>query len=739
MYEAKTNSKKRIRATQACVHCRKKKIKCDGGKPECLHCQDANTVCEYTESKKRGPRKGYVQLLEERLAQMERKLMGPSPMYNDNNPSRSPSLKAHSPIQIYENPERSSDLPPLDLVNHLVDLFFTYVNSVFPFVHRAVLKKSIQDGSVSRPLLYAVLAISARFSEHPSVRTQPPYLAGECYANKALSLVDVSTLEPSLENIQFWGIMSCLEYGRASGSKAWIYGGLAVRFCQELGYYKEETMSLPIFAEDGSIDTTAMALRRRVYWSCICIDKLSCAGTHRLQAIEKSDYDTNPSNISECLLLRDPTFHRNVDDKAIQDDSLMNIAKHYMRCVEAYGEVNKFMNRAKSNTASIVWPPIAEFRNLDMLLSSWKDNLPEQFQFNQTNLAHHRVYASRNYLSIWLSCHAIWCSSMMILHRGSLAYADIKLTDISDDLFRRIQSSIETCRMCVDDAMGIFEAIKDLCGINILPYIGYSAYVFATVLMTSAFSSTPDDCKKSHRGLRMLYDLINALKPYWPMCDRLANATKDLLTAHQRLYDNVRDSGYYNEIKAPYSFSHSPIIQSPIMQPSGIHSPSMHSSGMQSPSMHSVKTIVSANGRTEASLSSLLATDSNNYSYKGDSNYYIPSPSTSSVSEPVLPCPTQADQSSALLSTYSNYNRGNEINFNSLEFLYDTGLFGHVVFDVNSSVNVNDSSFQPPNMQSSYSTAPVAVNPASSIFQPLLSTAYDGPTSTNPSSKSLWN
>jgi hypothetical protein len=44
-------------------------------------------------------------------------------------------------------------------------------------------------------------------------------LAGERFAEKALSLVDADTLQPNLENIQFWGIMSCLEYGRASGSK----------------------------------------------------------------------------------------------------------------------------------------------------------------------------------------------------------------------------------------------------------------------------------------------------------------------------------------------------------------------------------------------------------------------------------------------------------------------------------------------------------------------------------------
>jgi hypothetical protein len=58
-----------------------------------------------------------------------------------------------------------------------------------------------------------------RFSENPSIRTNPPYLAGDRFAEKALSLVDSNTLQPTLENIQFWGIMSCLEYGRASGSK----------------------------------------------------------------------------------------------------------------------------------------------------------------------------------------------------------------------------------------------------------------------------------------------------------------------------------------------------------------------------------------------------------------------------------------------------------------------------------------------------------------------------------------
>lgn len=41
----------------------------------------------------------------------------------------------------------------------------------------------------------------------------------------------------------------------------------------------------------------------------------------------------------------------------------------------------------------------------------------------------------------------------------------------------------------------------------------------------------------------------------------------------------------------------------------------------------------------------------------------------------------QGQQLTTLSSTYSNWNKGSEIDFNSLDFLYNTGLFGQVVFD----------------------------------------------------------
>lgn len=52
----------------ACVLCRKKKLRCDGARPECSTCKRLSHDCAYDEARKKsGPKRGYVKLLEQRL------------------------------------------------------------------------------------------------------------------------------------------------------------------------------------------------------------------------------------------------------------------------------------------------------------------------------------------------------------------------------------------------------------------------------------------------------------------------------------------------------------------------------------------------------------------------------------------------------------------------------------------------------------------------------------------------
>ncbi|KAK9487961.1 hypothetical protein V1527DRAFT_458974 [Lipomyces starkeyi] len=56
----------------ACVICRKRKLRCDGARPACGTCARLQHNCVYEETRRKsGPKRGYVKMLEERLAHVE--------------------------------------------------------------------------------------------------------------------------------------------------------------------------------------------------------------------------------------------------------------------------------------------------------------------------------------------------------------------------------------------------------------------------------------------------------------------------------------------------------------------------------------------------------------------------------------------------------------------------------------------------------------------------------------------
>lgn len=72
-----TQAPKRMKVTLACAVCRKKKVKCDGVQPSCSRCNSMGLACEYADPpRKRGPPKGYVEVIENRAHRIESLLSG---------------------------------------------------------------------------------------------------------------------------------------------------------------------------------------------------------------------------------------------------------------------------------------------------------------------------------------------------------------------------------------------------------------------------------------------------------------------------------------------------------------------------------------------------------------------------------------------------------------------------------------------------------------------------------------
>lgn len=160
-----------------------KQIKCDGRKPNCLHCEQYNVTCIFAESRKRGPRKGYVQQLEERVAQLKQRLkevgedVPPTPpdLAHSNSIGGRASLEPEDMKMMLLHSRESSipktprplhdslnEFPARDLTLHLVDLFFENPNATFPLIHKGMFMDSVNRGEIFNGLLWALLAVAAR-------------------------------------------------------------------------------------------------------------------------------------------------------------------------------------------------------------------------------------------------------------------------------------------------------------------------------------------------------------------------------------------------------------------------------------------------------------------------------------------------------------------------------------------------------------------------------------------------
>ena len=66
-----TAPRARQRPGAACDECRRRKLRCDGQQPQCGVCQDTEVVCEVTQRGVRGPKKGHLKALKNRVVHLE--------------------------------------------------------------------------------------------------------------------------------------------------------------------------------------------------------------------------------------------------------------------------------------------------------------------------------------------------------------------------------------------------------------------------------------------------------------------------------------------------------------------------------------------------------------------------------------------------------------------------------------------------------------------------------------------
>lgn len=587
--EMKTKAgKERKRLPLACIACRRKKIRCSGEKPACKHCLRSRIPCVYkVTTRKAAPRTDYMAMLDKRLKRMEDRVVKLIPKESlpsvagvgrsvvkpaiPGAPPKTPTAKkrpaeeafggeldewsksksanpdlAGSASQAKETDESrlltegAESLPSKEIQEHLVEVYFDYVyGQSYPLLHKPSLMRRLATGDVPPVLILAICAISARFSTHPQLRTEPTFLRGDNWAERAREIALKRYDAPNITILIVYLLLGLHEFGTCQGGRSWMFGGMAQRMAYALQLHKELEYDPTVNDVDRKpLSVIDREIRRRTMWSCFLMDRFNSSGTDRPLFVNEQ-YIEVQLPIKENLY-RDghqaPTENLDGDvpnplppnsGQLSNPRENMGVSAYTIRLVCIWGKLVKYMNLGgKEREKEFMWSPKSTFLSIKREARDFKESLPEMLIYSKENLKSHAVGKTANQ---FLYLHILYQQVILFMHRFAFpTRADSRPPkDVPRDFLT------ESARTALDAANQISILINESMDHNVVaPFAGYSAFFSSTVHVHGVFSKNPKLEAQSKKYLAYNVKYLSKMKRYWGMFHYIAENLKELYRQH---------------------------------------------------------------------------------------------------------------------------------------------------------------------------------------------------------------
>ncbi|KAI8936297.1 hypothetical protein NX059_006715 [Plenodomus lindquistii] len=330
----------------ACVLCRKRKLRCDGARPECSTCKRLGHDCAYDEvRKKSGPKRGYVKLLEQRLQQVETLLRNQDAPDANKEAPRPDTTSAYIASTVQQTLSTSTDflhapeagqgvsstpfnpagapsqqmgtnstvaeagmswemiglgleepLPPQDVQDDLYQIFFDKVHPSQPMIHRPRFMAALNLAPQMRPpicLRYSMWTLAAAATDKYEALAEHFYQRARKYAQMdEMKGHGESTV--TLAHCQAWVLVCTYEFKQMYFPRAWVSAGRAVRLAQMMQLHRLDGAGLDVKqCLPPPKDWTEREERRRTFWMTFAIDRYASIGTGWPMIIDERDIMTN--------------------------------------------------------------------------------------------------------------------------------------------------------------------------------------------------------------------------------------------------------------------------------------------------------------------------------------------------------------------------------------------------------------------------------------------------------------
>ncbi|KFY56799.1 hypothetical protein V496_06644 [Pseudogymnoascus sp. VKM F-4515 (FW-2607)] len=377
---------KRLRTSVACETCRKRKLKCDAGKPSCSACIRRGISCIYEQGRQPQPERSVPvsQLLNIPDSQ------GNIPMETvevdlDHGRQQSGSVAStRQDVDMGISSRGSSRLPissQLPTGPALLPYLDSYLSNVHPIclnnvLHPGVLCEAFDKSP--RLLLLAICGVSAKFLEDAESKAKGRRWVAEAKSMVMENLDQISTLP--LLALQ---TLAAHDVHEADITSAWNLTGISIRMALQL-----KLNHPPNQPSESPLRNTGTFLKeecsRRLMWSVFGADILLAS-------------DEMHGTPCTTLLLHDET-----NDAAAYHATNPN--GYFIRILALRRRITNFIRGHREYTREPPWMETSQFYEVVKELEDWRKKLPPNMTFEER---HMYTFRTSRHLDMFLMVH-VW-------------------------------------------------------------------------------------------------------------------------------------------------------------------------------------------------------------------------------------------------------------------------------------------------------------------------------------------
>ncbi|CEH12993.1 c6 transcription factor [Ceraceosorus bombacis] len=281
---------------------------------------------------------------------------------------------------------------------------------------------------------------------------------------------------PSIDVVETLVILSYAEFGAGADAGLWMYVGMALRMATDLGLQYEATIA--------SMSTERQRDRARwLFWSVVCLDRITCFGTGRPVTIREDTFDCEMPKLYE-----DPS-------------SDFYVAGHIVRTLMRRGRIGDLLNRPPTRTKdessaqelgqrlSAMWIDLVEYH----------DSMPADLRFSVQTF---RRAAQAGQGPAFVYLHVLLQSTMSLLNRPSLmrrfeGISQAPPTKLSAIARHAAETITSMLRFADDQGRSVGES-----KLSFNPYLDTNPYLDQLILPCGrAFLSEREDVREALRRL----------------------------------------------------------------------------------------------------------------------------------------------------------------------------------------------------------------------------------------------